>query len=371
MAHSVFQLGQMALLLFALGLQNLRLLIAIGTLAGQAFDFLLGLNRLLMPLGGLGFDLFDARQGALATLDDKSNLRFKLAHIRTGFIQQPLTLIDLVTGGIVGLADRFQIGFNVAQIGDFGFQAIGRLQDAFLQLGLIGQGFGTLQKPKLLLFQADLLLQVFIALGDLGLAFKLFQIGIELAQDVFDTGEVFTRVAQAVFGLAAALFVFGDAGRLFQKQAQLFGLGLNDAADRALTNDGVGPGPQTGAQKHILHIAAAHRLVVDVVAAGAVSGQHPFDRNFGKLTPLPARAVVTVVKNQFDTGAAGRFSSGGAIEDDVLHGLAAQLAGTALAQHPTHRVDDVGFAAAIGAHHTHQLTGQHEMGGFGKRLEAG
>ena len=222
-----------------------------------------------------------------------------------------------------------------------------------------------------MLFQADLLLQIFEALGDLGLALEFFQIRIEFAQDVFHTGEVFTRVAQAVLGFAAALFVFRDAGGLLQKQAQLFGLGLDDAADRSLANDGVGPGAQTRAQKHILHIASAHRLVVDVITAGAVTGQDPLDRNFGELAPLSACAVVAVVKYQLNTGAAGGFARCGAIEDDVLHGLAAQLAGTALAQHPTHRVDDVGFAAAVGAHHPHQLARQHEMGGFGKRFEAG
>jgi len=39
----------------------------------------------------------------------------------------------------------------------------------------------------------------------------------------------------------------------------------------------------------------------------------------------------------------------GAVEDDVGHVLAAQMAGGALPQHPAHGVDDVGFAAAVGA----------------------
>ena len=58
--------------------------------------------------------------------------------------------------------------------------------------------------------------------GHLGLLFELFEVGVQLAQDVFHPREVFARVGQAVFGLAAALFVFGDAGRFFEEQAQLF-----------------------------------------------------------------------------------------------------------------------------------------------------
>ena len=214
------------------------------------------------------------------------------------------------------------------------------------------------------------MLQVVEALRHLGLAFQFFKVGVQFAQDVFHTRQVFAGVAQAVFGLAAAFFVLGNACGLLQKQTQFFGLGFNDAADRALANDGVSAWTQTSAQEHILHITAAHRLVVDVVAAGAVAGQDPLDGDLGELAPLAARTVAGVVKHQFDTGAAGGFAAGGAIEDDVLHGLATQFAGTALTQHPSHGINDVGLATAVGADHAHQLTGQHEIGGVCKGFEA-
>jgi len=118
-------------------------------------------------------------------------------------------------------------------------------------------------------------------------------------------------------------------------------------------------------------IAPAHRLVVDVVAAGAVARQHALDGDLGELGPLAAGAVVGVVEHQFDRRARGRLAVRGAIEDDVLHRLAAQLARLGLAQHPAHGVHDVGLAAAVGAHHAHQLAGQHEIRGFGKGLEPG
>ncbi len=214
-------------------------------------------------------------------------------------------------------------------------------------------------------------LQQVVACGHFGLLLQLFEVGVELAQDVFHARQVLARVVQAVFGLAAALFVFGDTGGLFQKQAQFFGLGLDDAADRALANDGVGARPQARAQKHVLHVAPAHGLVVDVVAAVAVAGQHALDGNLAKLVPLATGAVVGVVKHQLDAGAAGRLAGGGAVKDDVLHRLAAQLARLGLAQHPAHRIHDVGFAATVGPHHAHQLPRQHEVGGFGKGLESG
>jgi len=212
-------------------------------------------------------------------------------------------------------------------------------------------------------------LQRVVAGGHLGLLFELFEVGVQFAQDVFDTGQVLARVRQAVFGLAAALLVFGDACGFFEKQAQLFGTRLDDAADGALPDDGVSTWAQTGTQEHILHVAATHWLVVDVVAAVAVTREHALDRDLGKLAPLAASAVVAVVKDQLHAGAAGRLAGGRAVEDHVLHGLATQLGRLGLAQHPAHRVHDVGLAATVGADHAHQLARQHEVGRFGKRFE--
>jgi hypothetical protein len=126
---------------------------------------------------------------------------------------------------------------------------------------------------------------------------------VELAQDVFDAGQVLARVGQAVFGLAAALLVLGDAGRFFEEQAQLLGAAFDDAADGALADDGVGARAQAGAQEHVLHVAPAHRLVVDVVAAGAVARQHALDGDLGELAPLAAGAVVGVVEHQLHASA--------------------------------------------------------------------
>ena len=138
-----------------------------------------------------------------------------------------------------------------------------------------------------------------------------------------------------------------------------------------MTNDGVSTWAQACAQKNVLHVAATHRLVVDVVAGGAVARKHALDGHFSVLPPLPSGSVVGIVKHQLYAGAAGGFAGGGAVKNDVLHGLAAQLTGAAFAQYPTHRVHDVGLSASIWAHHTYQLTGQDKVGGFCKRLKAG
>ena len=217
-----------------------------------------------------------------------------------------------------------------------------------------------------MLFERGGARQVIELARHLGLLLQLFEVGVELAQDVLNAGEILAGVGQAVLGLSAALLVLGDASGFFQKQAEFLRFGFDDAADSALTDDGVSAWPQARAQKHVLHVPAAHWLVVDVVAAGAIAGQHPLDGNLAKGGPLPARAVVGVIKHQFHTGAAGGLAGGGAIENDILHRLAAQLRGLGLAQHPAHRIHDVGLAAAVRPDHTHQLPREHEGGGLGE-----
>jgi hypothetical protein len=236
---------------------------------------------------------------------------------------------------------------------------------------LIAFGLAALEEPQLVLLAGGVALQRVVARGHLGLLLELLEIGIQLAQDVFDPRQVLARVAQAVLGFAAAFLVLGDAGRLFQEQAQFLGLGLDDPADGALADDGVGARAQAGAQEHVLHVAAAHRLVVDVVAAGAVAGEHAAHGDLRELAPLAAGAVVGVVEHQLDAGTAGLLAAGGAVEDHVLHGLATQLGRARFAEHPAHRIHDVRFAAAVGSHHADQLAGQHEVGGFSEGLEAG
>ena len=280
-------------------------------------------------------------------------------------------LIQLVAGLVMGLSNGFQIGFDPPQVSHARLKRVDGMKPFGLHARQLALGIAPLEKPQLLLPQAKQVLQGMVALRHFGLLFQLVQVGVKFAQDVFHPGQVFTGVMQAIGCLAPALLVLGHTCGFFQKQAQFFGPGLDDAADRALTDDGVSARTQARAQEHVLHIAAAHRLVVDVIAAVAVACEHAFDGDLRKLAPLPARTVTGVVKHQFDTGPTGGFALRRPVEDDVLHGLATQLAGLAFAQHPTHGIHDVGLSAAVRPHHPDQLTWQVECGGLGKRLEAG
>ena len=93
-----------------------------------------------------------------------------------------------------------------------------------------------------------------------------------------------------------------------------------------------------------------------------------------KASELRGESMQDVIFNGTNTRKPASRSSVELIFDNADHragGQWAQFAGLALAEHPAHGVHDVGLAAAIGAHHAHELPGQQEVGGFGKGLEPG
>jgi hypothetical protein len=98
--------------------------------------------------------------------------------------------------------------------------------------------------------------------------------------------------------------------------------------------------------------------------------QHALDGDLGEAVPRTAGAAGSVVEGELDAGTAGGLAQAGAVEDDVLHRLAAQLAGLAFAEDPADRVDDVRLAAAVRADDADELAGELELGRFDERLEA-
>ena len=182
--------------------------------------------------------------------------------------ERALRRMQRVAGLVVRLADRLELGLGAAQVGAARFErgdrgddrlALTRSSSRAASRWLAGTRAGAAW--------LRVLLQRAVAAGDLGLRLELLEVAVQLAQDVLDARQVLARVLEPVLGLAPALLVLRDAGRLLEEQAQLLGLALDDPADRALADDRVGARAEAGAEEDVLHVAPAHRLVVDVVAA--------------------------------------------------------------------------------------------------------
>ena len=111
--------------------------------------------------------------------------------------------------------------------------------------------------------------------------------------------------------------------------------------------------------------------VVDVIGRLARAVEHTLHRDLGIARPLPGGPALGVVEDQLDTRARHRLARGRAVEDHVLHRLAAQRGRARLAQHPAHGVDDVRLAAAVGPDHADEVAGGEHGGGIDEGLETG
>ena len=274
------------------------------------------------PVIGLHRELRELGLQPVARFDHDPDLGLDRRNRRCRFVVAPLRGMHGIARRMLRAADVFEIGFDTPQIGRTRVERELRVVGIGCVLRGLRPGLVGAHQPQQLLPVAEPDLEVAILLRHDGLALEPLEIGRQLAQDVLDARQVLARVAESVLGLATPFLVLRDAGGLFEKDAQLVGPGLDDAADHALADDRVRARTEARAEEDVLDVAATHGLVVDQVGRRAVARQHALDRDLPVLTPRPRRLPagrVRVVEDQFDARAARRLALAGAVEDYVLH----------------------------------------------------
>ncbi len=196
----------------------------------------------------------------------------------------------------------------------------------------LGLAKASLQCPQLGANQlgascARTALELFVALCGFGLRLEVVETGAQLAADIAQTLQILLGMANALFGFAAPLLVTGDTGRLLHEELEIGGTGLHQPADRALLDDGVAAGPEAGTEEEVGHILATALLAIDLIVVGAVTQHFATHRDFGKAAELAGHPVMGIVKHQLDRGTGMGGTIDGAVEDDIGHVLAAQMAG--------------------------------------------
>ena len=214
-------------------------------------------------------------------------------------------------------------------------------------------------------------LQGLVAASRLGLALELFKLFIQFISQIPDSVEIVLSMSNPDLGFPAAFLVFGDARSFLDGGAQGLGLGLDQARDHALFDNGVAARPQAGAQKQVGDVLAPTTGTVEIIVRLAVAVDLALDRDFIESRILSAQRSLAVVEHQFNGGLPHRFAGTGAIENDIGHGIAPQMLGGAFTHHPAHRIDDIGLATAIGPDNAHQVAPEQYRGGIHKRFEAG
>ena len=115
---------------------------------------------------------------------------------------------------------------------------------------------------------------------DFSLLAQMFKLLGQFLPNVIHTQQVFARVTQPRFGFLATLTIFRYASRFFEKHAQFFRLGFDNARNHALFNDRVRSRTEAGTEKYIGDIAATHHNIVDVIRRITLPLQHALDGNF-------------------------------------------------------------------------------------------
>ena len=174
--------------------------------------------------------------------------------------------------------------------------------------------------------------------------FQRLKLAFQFGDDVFHAGEVVAHVRKALFAFFLARAVFDDARSLFKNAAPVLALLGEDFVDAALPDDGIALFAHARVAEKLDNILEPASGFVDVVFALAASIHAPGDDHFGI---IHAQRMILVVKDERHFAIAHAFALLRAVEDDVLHLAAAQCLGALFAEHPAHRVGQIGFAAAV------------------------
>ncbi len=356
------------------------LLVGGGRLARRQRFFQCGLRRLAVAgerallsgkrsqlLGQLGGLLRDTRFGFAR----ERELLLEARDLGVRLVIARLLLVDGVARGVMIGAQRLETRLGRAHVGLQALERNGQIRNRGGMPVARRRGVLLLRKPQQLVhvLQPDLVLAIFGRDPRLGV--ELLELARELDPDVLDAREVVAGVGEPALGFLAPLLVLRDARGLLEEDAELLGLRLDHPRNHPLLDDRVGARAEAGAEEEIVDVAAANRDVVDVIGGIAVARQHALDRQLGVLSPLPADPPGAVVEDELDRRPADRLALASAIEDDVLHRLAAKRRRLRFTEHPADGVDDVRLAAAVRADDADELAGRADRGGVHERFEPG
>ena len=152
-------------------------------------------------------------------------------------------------------------------------------------------------------------LELMVALGLVHLALEGPELARDLARDVLRAGEVLVHRGELALGARLAAAVLGDAGRLLDELAALFGAAREDGVELALADDGVGLLAEARVVQDVGDVHQARRRVVDEVLGLPRTEHAARDRHLGE---VDGEGVVGIVEHERDLGNAHGLARGGA-----------------------------------------------------------
>src|SRR5581483_5043002 len=232
----------------------------------------------------------------------------------------------------------------------------------------------------------QLRLDAMVLLGAARLSLERGHLAVELAEHVLNAHEVVARPLHLPFGGDLPAPEARGARRLFDEEAALLGLRVDELVDAALLDDRVRLRADARPEEELRDVLQATGSAVDGVLRFARAEVAARDEDLARPSELGGEAargelvrlrahrlrevVLVALEQQRDLGHPERSVLGVAGEHDVLHGRAAEVLRTLLAEHPADRVDDVRLAAPVRADDRRHAGRQLENRRLHERLEA-
>ena len=242
------------------------------------------------------------------------------------------------------------------------------------RVGLNRQLFALIDQParrRVTLQLAEFRFDDLVGLRFFRLPAREAELTLDLAEHVIDAREIFLDPLELALAHLAPALEQRQARGFLDQRAQLVRLGLDDFLDAALLDQRVAAAVNLrGHEKFGDVLQAAGNLVEQVFGlAGSISAAR--DRNFAergvRLRQLAAFFGLEHERHFGHPGGGIRLVAG---VDEILDALAAQARRGLLAEHPSNRVNDVGFAASVGTDHRGHPGRETDRRRIEKRLEA-
>ena len=212
-------------------------------------------------------------------------------------------------------------------------------RQALALAGEPGEVRGDERQPQIAL----LALEDLVLLRLLRLALERVQLPPHLVHDVAHAHEVLAGGVELALGLVALLLVARDAGGLLDEHAPLVRLGRQDVVELVLVHDRIGARVGARPREEIEDVAQPRRVLVEEIFALAGPVETAAHRHLGPRH----REHAVVAEGQLDLREADGLAGGGAVEDQILHALAAEGLRALLAEGPADRFRDVALAASV------------------------
>ena len=158
----IFSIGQILPLLVGLGGEDFTLLLGHADLLGNALLLVLRFQRAGFPLLVLRLQINQPRLDPLPAFDDIADAFLEPADFELRLGITALRGMQLVASSVMRLAQRFQPGLDLAQLGQAGFQRIDRVEMFLPDPGLLAGGVAVFQEPELLQLERAAVLQTAI-----------------------------------------------------------------------------------------------------------------------------------------------------------------------------------------------------------------